>query len=101
MLEIENPSVRTKAGDSSICFPFEGGMSWQMTSSLTSKLRCFVTHCRDTARNLRAHKRSVLDQLIAKGLVEPAPQEKSPGRFQLTGRAQHLLAERGVGICGG
>ena len=25
--------------------------------------------------NLKAHKRSVLDQLLAKGLIEPAPQE--------------------------
>ena len=51
--------------------------------------------------NLKAHKRSVLDQLLAKGLVEPAPQEKSSARFQLTDKAQHLLAERGVGLSGG
>lgn len=25
--------------------------------------------------NLKAHKRSVLDQLLAKGLIEPAPKE--------------------------
>jgi hypothetical protein len=51
--------------------------------------------------SLRAHKRSVLDQLLAKGLVEPASQEEAATRFQLTGKAQHLLAERGVGLSGG
>ena len=51
--------------------------------------------------NLKAHKRSVLDQLLAKALIEPAPQEESPARFQLTDKAQHLLAERGVGLSGG
>ena len=51
--------------------------------------------------NLKAHKRSILDQLLAKGLVEPAPQEASPARFQLTDKARHLLAERGVGLSGG
>ena len=50
--------------------------------------------------NLKAHKRSVLDQLLAKALIEP-PQEGSPARFQLTDKAQHLLAERGVGLSGG
>jgi hypothetical protein len=49
--------------------------------------------------NLKAHRRSVLDALVSKGLVEPAKDE--PGRFQLTDKAQHLLAERGVGISGG
>ena len=51
--------------------------------------------------NLKVHKRSVLDQLLAKGLVEPAPQEESHARFQLTDKARHLLAERGVGLSGG
>ncbi len=51
--------------------------------------------------NLKAHKKSILDQLLAKGLVEPAPQEASPARFQLTDKARHLLAERGVGLSGG
>jgi hypothetical protein len=51
--------------------------------------------------NLKAYKRSVLDQLLEKGLIEPAPQGGSPARFQLTDRAQHLLAERGVGLSGG
>jgi hypothetical protein len=51
--------------------------------------------------DLKAHKRSILDQLLAKGLIEPAPQEGSSARFQLTGKAQHLLAERGVGLSGG
>ena len=31
--------------------------------------------------NLKAHKRSVLDQLLAKGLIEPAPQGGPPARF--------------------
>ena len=51
--------------------------------------------------NLKGHKRSVLDQLLAKGLIEPALQEGSAARFQLTDKAQHLLAEREVGLSGG
>ena len=50
--------------------------------------------------NLNADKRKVIDQLIAKGFVEPADQE-SPAKYKLTGKAQRLLAERGVGISGG
>jgi hypothetical protein len=49
--------------------------------------------------NLRAHKRAVLDQLVAKKLVEPVSDD--PAKFQLTDKAHHLLAERGVGISGG
>jgi hypothetical protein len=49
--------------------------------------------------NLKAHKRAVLDQLVAKKLVEPAKDE--PAKFQLSDKAHHLLAERGVGISGG
>jgi hypothetical protein len=49
--------------------------------------------------NLKAHKRTVLNQLIAKGLVEPIKDQ--PARFQLSDKAHHLLAERGVGISGG
>jgi hypothetical protein len=49
--------------------------------------------------NLKAHKRAVLDQLVAKRLVEPAKDE--PTRFQLSDKARHILAERGVGISGG
>jgi hypothetical protein len=48
--------------------------------------------------NLKAHRRSVLDALVSKGLVGPA---NEPERFQLTDKAHHLLAERGVGISGG
>jgi hypothetical protein len=51
--------------------------------------------------NLKAHKKSVLDQLLEKGLVEPASRDESPARVRLTAKAQHLLAERGVGISGG
>jgi hypothetical protein len=35
--------------------------------------------------NLKAHKRAVLDQLVAKGLVEPIKDE--PARFQLSDKA--------------
>ncbi len=49
--------------------------------------------------NLKAHRRSVFDGLIAKGLIGPAKDE--PEKFQLTDKAHHLLAERGVGISGG
>jgi hypothetical protein len=49
--------------------------------------------------NLKAHKRAVLDQLVAKGLVMSAKEE--PAKFQLSDKAHHLLAERGVGISGG
>jgi predicted transcriptional regulator len=50
--------------------------------------------------NLNADKRKVLDQLIAKGFVAVADQE-SPAKYKLTGKAQRLLAERGVGLSGG
>jgi len=50
--------------------------------------------------NLNADKRRVLDQLITKGFVVAAGQE-SPAKFKLTGKAQQLLAERGVGLSGG
>ena len=49
--------------------------------------------------NLKAHKRAVLDQLVAKRLVQPVNDD--PAKFQLTDEAHHLLAERGVGISGG
>ena len=50
--------------------------------------------------NLNADKRKVLDQLIVKGFVVAADQE-SPAKYKLTGKAQQLLAERGVGLSGG
>ena len=50
--------------------------------------------------NLKADKRKVLDQLIAKGFVVVADQE-SPAKYKLTGKAQRPLAERGVGLSGG
>ena len=49
--------------------------------------------------NLKAHKRAVLDHLVAKRLVEPAKDD--PAKFQLSEKAQHFLAERGVGLSGG
>jgi len=50
--------------------------------------------------NLKPDKRKILDQLIAKGFVVSADQE-SPAKYKLTGKAQQLLAERGVGLSGG
>ena len=49
--------------------------------------------------NLKGHKRTVLDQLVAKKLVEPVKDQ--PDKFKLSDRAQQVLAERGVGISGG
>jgi hypothetical protein len=49
--------------------------------------------------NLKAHKRAVLDQLVTKRLVESANDDLA--KFQLTDKAHHILAERGVGISGG
>ena len=50
---------------------------------------------------MNADKRKVLDQqLVAKGFVVAAGQE-SPVKYKLTGKAQQLLAERGVGLSGG
>ena len=49
--------------------------------------------------NLKAYKWVVLNQLVAKGLVEPAKDD--PAKFQLSEKAHHLLAERGVGLSGG
>ena len=50
--------------------------------------------------NLNADKGKVLDQLIARGFVVAAGQD-SPIKYKLTGKAQQLLAERGVGLSGG
>ena len=50
-------------------------------------------------RNLDADKRQVLDQLIAKGFVEPADQQ-SIATFKHTLKASLLLAELCVGISG-
>jgi hypothetical protein len=46
--------------------------------------------------NLKAHKRHILDHLLAKGLVEFA--ENRAPRYQLSHKAHHILAARGVGI---
>jgi predicted transcriptional regulator len=45
-------------------------------------------------------KKNVLDQLIAKGFVTASDQASS-AKYKLTGKAQQLLAERGVGLSGG
>ena len=50
--------------------------------------------------NLNSDKRKVLDRLIVKGFVVAADQE-SFTKYKLTGKAQQLLAERGVGLSGG
>jgi hypothetical protein len=49
--------------------------------------------------DLDTHKRQVLDQLIAKGFVEPADQQ-SIATFKHTLKASILLAELCVGISG-
>jgi hypothetical protein len=48
---------------------------------------------------LNADKSKVLDQLFAKGFV--VPDDRATTKYRLTGKAQQLLAERGVGISGG
>jgi hypothetical protein len=45
--------------------------------------------------NLKAYKWVVLNQLVAKGLVEPAKDD--PAKFQLSDKAHHLLADA---LCG-
>lgn len=50
--------------------------------------------------NFNAAKKSVLDQLVAKGFVTASGQEL-PAKYKLTAKAQQLLAERGVGLSGG
>jgi hypothetical protein len=49
--------------------------------------------------NIKAHKKAVLYQLVTKRLVEPTNDD--PAKFQLSDKAHHILAERGVGISGG
>jgi hypothetical protein len=62
---------------------------------VTKKLLSFATYWKEGA-----DKRKVLDLLVAKGFVVSAGQE-SPVKYKLTGKAQQLLAERGVGLSGG
>jgi hypothetical protein len=50
--------------------------------------------------NFSAERRKVLDQLIARGFVVLTGRE-SPAKYILTGEAQQILAERGVGLSGG
>ena len=50
--------------------------------------------------NLTPVKQNVLDQLIAKRFVTASDQASS-AKYTLTGKAQQLLAERGVGLSGG
>jgi hypothetical protein len=50
--------------------------------------------------NLNADKSKSLDRLIEKGFVVAADQG-SPEKYKPTGKAQQLLAERGVGLSGG
>lgn len=50
--------------------------------------------------NFNADKKNVLNQLIESGYVEAGGQESLP-KYKLTGMAERLLAERGVGLSGG
>lgn len=50
--------------------------------------------------NFNANKRKILDQLIVKGFVE-RPDQELPAKFELTSKAERLLAERGVGLSEG
>ena len=49
--------------------------------------------------NLKAHKKAILDRLFEKELVVRL--KNDPARVQLSDKAHHLLAERGVGMSGG
>jgi hypothetical protein len=66
-------------------------------SDLEIAVLCDLLERPDT--NLKAYKRIVLDQLVAKRLVEPAKDD--PAMFQLSDKARHILAVRGVGVSGG
>jgi len=50
--------------------------------------------------NVGASKKSLLEQLIARGFVR-ASDDDSPAEYRLTNKAHQLLAERGVGLSGG
>jgi len=47
---------------------------------------------------LDAEKRARLERLIARGLVEDAPAERAPAKYQLTAKATKILTARGVGL---
>jgi hypothetical protein len=47
---------------------------------------------------LTAEKQARLESLIARGFVEPAPADKAPSKYQLTGKANQILTARGVGL---
>ena len=47
---------------------------------------------------LTAEKQARLESLIARGFVEPAPADKAPSKYQLTGKANKILTARGVGL---
>jgi hypothetical protein len=80
---------------------FPSGAHLWLPSLLTKKLRSFAIYWRDGARNLmRLKKKKVLDQLISKEFVV-LDDRGSPTKYKLTGKAQQLLAERGVGLSGG
>jgi hypothetical protein len=72
MLEIENPSVHPTQGYSSPASPLTRNvMADDFITDLEIAVLCDLLE--GPGANLKAHKRSVLDQLIANGLVEPAP----------------------------
>ena len=80
-------------------FPFRGHV---MADALVTdqEIAIFCDVMEGWGANLNEDKRKVLDQLIAKGFVVSADQEL-PAKYILTSKAQHLLAERGVGLSGG
>jgi hypothetical protein len=45
-----------------------------------------------------AEKMRRLEKLIAAGFVQPASAGKAPEKYQLTAKAQKLLADRGAGL---
>jgi len=47
---------------------------------------------------LDAEKSARLERLIARGLVEAAPADKAPAKYQLTAKATKILTARGVGL---
>ena len=73
-------------------------MADALITDLEIALLCDVLEGRSA--NLNADKSNILDQLVEKGFVVAADQD-SPAKYKLTGKAQQLLAERGVGLSGG
>jgi hypothetical protein len=45
-----------------------------------------------------ADQKRRIERLIAEGFLEPASAAQAPAKYQLTGKAEKLLTERGVGL---